>query len=306
MTSYVVRRLLIAIPTLLGVATVSFLLVRVIPGDPAQAVAGPDATAADIARIRKQLGFDRPLLVQYGIYLRDLLHGNLGTSSRTGRPVVQEIVSRASASLSLAMIAVLAAVIIGCMLGVIAAARRGTFLDLGVSAVAVLGVSMPVYWTGLLLIIVFAVTLKVLPAAGMNGWESYVLPATTLAIYASGFIARQTRSAVIDALAQDYSRTVRSRGVGPTGLLLRHALRNAALPIVTVIGLQFGNMLGGAVITETIFAWPGVGRLTVDSISARDYNTVQGTILVFAVVLIVVNLLTDLAYAYVDPRIKYD
>jgi peptide/nickel transport system permease protein len=305
MGAYVVRRLLVAIPTLWGVMTISFLLLRILPGDPAQAAAGPDATPEDIERLRQQLGFDRPLIVQYFSFLGNVVTGNLGISSRSGNPVTHEIAVRAPNSLYLALIALVVAVIVGCGLGVVAAIKRGTIVDLAVSGISVLGVSMPVYWTGLILIIVFSVDLHWLPSGNMTGPSSFVLPALTLAIFAIGFIARQTRSAVIETLGQDYIRTVRARGVGPTGTVLRHGLRNAALPVVTVIGLQFGTMLGGAVITETIFAWPGIGRLIVDSISGRDYNAVQGTVLVIAVALILVNLITDLVYAYLDPRIRY-
>ena len=306
MTTYVMRRLLVAIPTLLGVATVVFLLMRLLPGDPAVVIAGPQATADDVARIRQQLGFALPGWEQYLTFLGRLLHGDLGTSIRTGAPVIQEISVRVPYTAVLAVTSLLIAITIGVTAGVIAATRRNTSMDLGISGGAVFGASMPTYWLGLMLIILFAVRLRVLPAAGADrGALSLVLPAITLALFSMGLIARQTRSAMLEVLGQDYVRTARAKGAAARVVLIRHALRNALLPIVTVIGLQFGTLLGGAVLTESIFAWPGVGRLLVDSIGSRDYPVVQGVVLLLSGTFIVINLITDLLYGYIDPRIRY-
>jgi peptide/nickel transport system permease protein len=306
MAAYVLRRALVAVPTLVGAATVSFLLMRLIPGDPARVIAGVNASPEDVERIRHQLGLDQPVWWQYLTFIGNLFRLDLGTSARTGQPVLDEITSRLPYTVELAVISIAIAVVVGVTLGVVAASRRNSFLDVAISSVAVFGVSMPVFWTGLLLIIVFAVDLRLLPAAGATQPASFVLPSLTLALFSVGFIARQTRGAMLEVLGLDYVRTARAKGAGRGSVLLRHALRNAWLPIITIIGLQFGQLLGGAILTETIYSWPGVGRLLVDSISSRDYATVQGTVFVFAAALIVVNLLTDLVYAYVDPRIRYD
>jgi peptide/nickel transport system permease protein len=304
--TYVVRRVLVAIPTLLGVATVVFSMLRLLPGDPASIIAGPTATPEAITNIRHQLGLDLPLWEQYVSFLGRLLRGDLGISTRTGAPVVQEIFARAPYTAELAVISLALAVAVGITAGVIAATRHNGATDLGISGSAVFGVSMPVYWLGLMLIIVFAVRLRVLPAAGADrGVLSIILPAITLALFSMGLVARQTRSAMLEVLGQDFVRTARAKGAPRSAVLIRHALRNALLPVVTTIGLQFGTLLGGAVLTETVFAWPGVGRLLVDSIGSRDYPVVQGVVLLLSVTFIVINLLTDLIYAYVDPRIRY-
>ena len=306
MLTYVVRRILIAIPTVLGVATVIFFLRLLLPGDPANIIAGPQATPEAIANIRHQLGLDQPLWQQYLSFMGGLLHGDLGISNRTGLPVIQEIATRAPFTAELAIASLTLAVVVGICAGVFAATRRSSATDLGISGSAVFGVSMPVYWLGLMLIIVFAVRLRVLPAAGSDqGVASLVLPTITLALFSMGLVTRQTRSAMLEVLGQDFVRTARAKGAGRGTVLVRHALRNALLPIVTTIGLQFGILLGGAVLTESVFAWPGVGRLLVDSISARDYPVVQGVVLLLSVAFITINLLTDLLYAYVDPRIRY-
>ena len=306
MLTYIVRRLLVAIPTLFGVATVVFSLLRLLPGDPAIIIAGPQATPSAIANIRHQLALDQPLWQQYLSFLGRLLRGDLGISTRTGQPVMQEILTRLPYTAELAITSLLLAIIVGVVAGVLAATRRNGGADLAISSSAVFGVSMPTYWLGLMLIIVFAVHLRVLPAAGADqGPVSLVLPAVTLALFSIGLVARQTRSAMLEVLGQDFVRTARAKGAARSVVLVRHALRNALLPVVTTIGLQFGTLLGGAVLTESVFAWPGVGRLLLDSISARDYPVVQGVVLLLSVAFIAINLLTDLVYAYVDPRIRY-
>ena len=306
MLTYLVRRVLVAIPTVFGVATVVFFLRTLLPGDPAIIIAGPQATPEAIANIRRQLGLDQPLWHQYLSFLGGLVHGDLGISTRTGEPVIQEIATRAPYTAELAIASLVLAVLVGVTLGVVAATRRSTAGDLGISSAAVFGVSMPVYWLGLMLIVVFAVHFRVLPAAGTDqGLASLVLPTVTLALFSMGLVTRQTRSAMLEVLGQDFVRTARAKGAGRRVVLLRHALRNALLPIVTTIGLQFGILLGGAVLTESIFAWPGVGRLLVDSIGSRDYPVVQGVVLLLSVAFITINIVTDLVYAYVDPRIRY-
>ncbi len=305
MTTYLVRRVLLSVPTVLGVATLIFLLVHLLPGDPARVIAGVNATPADVERIRHQLGLDQPGWQQYLSFLGRLAHGDLGTSTHTLNPVTSEIAARALYTAELAALSIVIAIAVGVAAGVVAATRRNTAMDLLISGAAIAGVSIPVYWLGLMLVVLFAIDLRVLPAAGAGGPTSIVLPAITLAFFSVGFIARQTRSAMLEVLGQDFVRTARAKGAGERRVLLRHALRNALLPVVTTIGLQFGTLLGGAVLTETVFAWPGIGRLLVDSIFFRDFPVVQGVVLLIAVAFIVVNLITDLVYAVVDPRIRY-
>lgn len=305
MLTYVARRVAVAVPTIFGVATVIFLLVRLLPGDPARTIAGVLASQADVERIRHQFGLDQPLYVQYVTYIAHLLTGDLGISTRTGSPVREEILTRLPYTLELAAISTVISILLGVTLGVIAATRRGSPLDLVISAVAVFGLSMPVYWLGLMLIILFSIQLHVFPAAGAQDPLGFVLPSITLAMFSLALVARQARSAMLEVLGQDYVRTARAKGAPMRTVLVKHALRNALLPVVTVIGLQFGALIGGAVLTETVFSWPGVGRLLVDSIFSRDYPVVQGVVLMLAVGFIFVNLLVDLLYAYVDPRIRY-
>jgi len=304
--TYVVRRLLIAIPTLWGVATGVFIMARLLPGDPARVIAGVLATPEQVEHVRHQLGLDQPLYVQYLDFMGQLLHLNLGTSAHFGSPVAAEIASRIPYTVALAVTAIAIAVVVGVLAGVGAAIRRNTPLDLAISALSVFGISMPVYWLGLMLIVIFAIQLHWLPAAGADSPSSIILPAFTLAVFSVGLIARITRGSMLEVLNQDYIRTARAKGAPFRLVVFKHALRNALLPIITTIGLQFGSLLGGAVLTESVFSWPGVGRLLLDSIFFRDYPMVQGLVLLFAVTYIVINLLTDLLYAYVDPRIRYD
>jgi ABC-type dipeptide/oligopeptide/nickel transport system permease component len=303
--TYVARRVLSGVPTLWGVATVVFVMARLLPGDPARVIAGVLASPEDVERIRQQMGLDKPLWVQYGNFLGSLLRLDLGTSAHTNAPVIEEIGSRLPYTIELAVVALVLAVTIGVLAGVAAALRRNTMLDLLISSFSVFGVSMPVYWLGLMMIIVFAIYLHLLPAAGADEPTSIVMPAVTLALFSLGLIARMTRSSMLEVLGQDFVRTARAKGAPVRSVVFRHALRNALLPIMTVIGLQFGALLGGAVVTETVFSWPGVGRLLIDSIFFRDYPVVQGLVLMFGTTFVVVNLLVDLLYAYVDPRIHY-
>jgi peptide/nickel transport system permease protein/oligopeptide transport system permease protein len=280
-------------------------MARLLPGDPARVIAGVLASPEDVERIRQQMGLDQPLWVQYGNFLSSLLRFNLGTSAHTNAPVMEEIGSRLPYTVELALVALVLAVTVGVLAGVAAAIRRNTMLDLLISSFSVFGVSMPVYWLGLMMIILFAIDLRLLPAAGADEPTSILMPAVTLALFSLGLIARMTRSSMLEVLGQDYVRTARAKGAPLRSVVFRHALRNALLPIMTVIGLQFGALLGGAVVTETVFAWPGVGRLLIDSIFFRDYPVVQGLVLMFGTTFVVINLLVDLLYAYVDPRIHY-
>jgi peptide/nickel transport system permease protein len=304
--TYVGGRLLAAVPTLWGVATAVFVMARLLPGDPARAIAGVQATQEQVDNLRRQLGLDQPLPVQYADYLGRLLRLDLGTSAHFGSPVAAEIAGRLPYTVELALAAAAIAAVAGVLAGVAAAVRRNTPIDLVISAASVLGISMPAYWLGLMLIVVFAVQLRVLPAAGADGPASIVLPALTLALLSVGLVARMTRSSLLEVLAQDYVRTARAKGARPRRVVLVHALRNALVPILTALGLQLGALMGGAVLTESVFGWPGVGRLLLDSIFFRDYPMVQGLVLLFAVTYIAINLVVDLLYVCVDPRVRYD
>lgn len=305
MLTYVARRLLAAIPTLWGVATAAFIMARLLPGDPARVIAGIQASQEQVDLLRHQLGLDQPLPVQYAIYLSSLLHLDLGTSAHFGDAVTVEIASRVPYTFALALTAAVIASVLGALAGVAAALRRNTAVDLLVSTVSVLGISMPTYWLGLMLIVVFAIQLRLLPVAGADGPASIVLPAVTLALISIGLVARMTRSALLEVLAQDHVRTARAKGVPAWRVVTAHALRNALVPVITALGLQVGALMGGAVLTESVFGWPGVGRLLLDSIFFRDYPMVQGLVLLFAVTYVVVNLLVDLLYLWADPRVRY-
>ena len=291
--------------TVFFVAITVFLMVRLLPGDPARVIAGVLASEQEVDRLRTRLGLDQPLWQQGVIFVSGLAQGDLGTSARTSNPVTEEIGARFGATMTLALVSTVLAVLIGVPLGVFAAMRAGRFEDLLASTFVLFGISMPVYWLGLMLILVFSIRLRWLPAAGAEGVLSIVLPAVTLAFFSMAFVARITRSSMLEVLHQDYVRTARSKGVRQRVVVWRHALRNALAPVVTIIGLQFGELLGGAILTETVFAWPGLGRLLVSSIFARDYPTVQGLVIVFALLFALVNLAVDLFYGVIDPRVRY-
>jgi peptide/nickel transport system permease protein len=304
-TAHIVRTLLLSLITLFGVSVLIFLMLRVLPGDPARVLAGLDASAAQVERIRAELGLDEPLLSQYWSFISGVLQGDLGVSARTSRPVALEIVARMPATLTLAVVATLIGAVVGVSAGVIAAVRRNSVLDHVISSVAMMGVSMPVYWLGLLLILLFAVTLGWLPAAGSSEPSSIVLPAATLGAFSTALVSRMTRASMLEVLGQDFIRTAQAKGAPPRTVIVKHGLRNAFIPILTVISLQFGALLGGAVLTETVFGWPGIGRLLVDSIAARDFAVVQGLVLVYAALFVLLNVFVDLLYVVVDPRIRY-
>lgn len=306
LTRYLVRRLFTSAVTLLGISIVVFALVRLLPGDPARTIAGVLASEDDVARIRGELGLDKPLLQQYATFLAHLARGDLGTSARTKQPVAEEIRSRFPHTAKLALASMILATVIGVPAGVLAAVRRGTSFDYLVSLGTLAGNSMPVYWLGLMLIVLFAVKLRWLPAAGADQPRALVLPSVTLAAFSLALITRMTRSSMLEVLGQDSIRTARAKGLAERVVILRHALRNALIPIVTVIGLQFGGLLGGAVLTESVFGWPGMGLLLVDSIFARDYPMIQGIVLIYAVLILVLNFLIDILYGLLDPRIHYD
>ena len=306
MGRFLARRLVLTIPVLLGVATLVFSLIHLIPGDPAQAMLGEAAPQSDVEELRRRLGLDKPLVEQYGVFLQGLVKGNLGTSLRTGEPVTDQIVERMPATFELAAAAMFVAIAFSMPLGILAAVRRGTAVDHAAMTVSLAGVSVPNFWLGPLLAIVFAVELGWLPVSGRGTWAHLVLPAISLGAALAAILARMTRATLLEELREQYVQAARARGVSRMRAILRHAFRNSLIPVVTLLGLQFGAVLTGAVITETIFAWPGIGRLLIQSIGFRDYPLVQGCILLIALTYVGVNLLTDVIYGVLDPRIRYE
>jgi peptide/nickel transport system permease protein len=313
MTAYIIRRLLSMLPVMAIVALFVFLLLHLAPGDPAAIMAGDNATPDNIAQIRQKLGLDEPIWKQFLVWIASLAQGNLGNSMFWGDPVTTLIAQRAEPTISLALTTIFVAIVIAVFLGVIAAAKAGTGIDRFVMGFAVMGFSVPVFVVGYLLIFLFAIELRWLPvqgytpiAEGVLPWlRNLVLPSVALGLAYVALIARITRATMLDVLAEDYMRTARAKGVAGTPLLLKHALKNAAVPIVTVIGIGVALLIGGVVITETVFNIPGIGRLVVDAITRRDYPIIQGVILVFSGVYVLVNLLVDLSYTFFDPRIRY-
>jgi peptide/nickel transport system permease protein len=303
---FLFRRVLLTIPVLVGVATLVFSLIHLVPGDPVQAMLGESASPQEISQLRTRLGLDRPLLVQYAGFMKDAAMGDLGTSLRTNQPVAAAIAERLPATFELAAAAMVVALVIAIPLGILAAVKAGTPTDHAATTLALIGISMPNFWLGPLLAIVFSVTLGWFPVSGRGTPAHLVLPALTLGAPLAAVLARMTRASVLEELRELYVLAARARGVSYTRAVLKHAFRNSLIPIVTVLGLQLGSVLTGAVITETIFAWPGVGRLLVQSISARDYPAVQGCILLIAVTYVSTNLLVDVAYGFLDPRIRYE
>ncbi|MBY0490065.1 MAG: ABC transporter permease [Gemmatimonadaceae bacterium] len=304
MLQLLTRRLLLSLPTLAGVLAVVFLLLYVAPGDPVQAMVGERADAATIARLRAELRLDDPLPVQFVHYAGGILKGDLGRSYITNRPIVQDIAERFPRTLLLAGAAMLLATITGVTIGVLAAVKPNGWFDRLALATTYLGISFPVYWIGLLLIVLFAVTLRWLPASGFGRPEFLVLPALALGSRSIAYLARVTRGAMLEVMGADFVRTARAKGLAERVVITRHALRNALIPVVTVIGLDFGAYLTGSILTETIFSWPGIGRYVVMAISRRDLPAVQGTVLFLSVVFVLVNLATDVMYQRVDPRVR--
>jgi ABC-type dipeptide/oligopeptide/nickel transport system permease component len=305
-TRYLVRRLLLTIPVLLGVATLVFALIHLVPGDPAQSMLGESASPEDVARLRQSLGLDDPLLVQYTSFLSGIVRGDLGSSFRYGTPVTSEIRSRLLRTAQLALAAMAVAIVLAIPLGILAAVFRGTPIDHAAMTLALAGISMPNFWLGPLLAILFAVVLGWLPVAGTGTVWHLVLPAVTLGAALSAILARMTRASLLEELREPYVVAARARGMSRARAVLRHAFRNSLIPIVTIVGLQFGAVLTGTIITETIFAWPGVGRLLIQAINFRDYPLVQGCILFISVTYVAMNLVTDLTYGLLDPRIRLE
>jgi ABC-type dipeptide/oligopeptide/nickel transport system permease component len=305
-TSFLARRLLLAIPTLAGVLIVVFLLLYVAPGDPVLEMVGERADPATIARLRAELRLDDPLPQQFAHYAGSALRGDLGRSYITGRPIIRDIAERFPKTLQLATAAMLLAAFTGITIGILAARRPGGWFDRLALGATYLGISFPVYWVGLILIFVFAVVLRWLPPSGYGRPEFLILPAFALGSRSIAFLARMTRSAMLEVLGSDFVRTARAKGLRERVVLIRHALRNALIPIVTVLGLDFGYYLTGSILTETVFSWPGLGRYVVNAIARRDLPAIQGSVLFLSVVFVAVNLLTDLAYAASDPRVAYE
>ena len=302
---YLLRRLVQAIPTLLGVAILMFLFVRALPGDPARLYAGLDATASEVTAVRERFGLDRSVPAQFGLYLGSLARGELGRSFRSDRPITELLERHFRATLALSLIAIALAMIVGIALGVIAAVQRGSLTDLAVTIGSILGISAPSFFVGILLIYVFAVQWRFFPVAGSLTWSGMVLPAVTLAAGAIGTVARFTRSSLLEVMGEDFVRTARAKGIHQRTVLRKHVLKNALIPVITITGLQFGFLLSGAVIVETVFNFPGLGWLLIQSIEARDYPVIQALMLVFSVQFVLINLLADVLYAAVDPRISY-
>ncbi len=304
LSTYLFFRLLQAVVTFLGAVLLFFLIVRILPGDPARILAGPEASEEDVAKIREALGLNKPMHEQLLSYIASILRGDLGTSIKYGTPVLQEILARLPYTVALALVAEAIAVAIAIPLGVLAALKPRSIVAYLASTLGILGTSLPVFWVGLMLIYIFAVELKVLPSSGAESPKHIILPALTLAFFLVGNITRMTRAAVLEALSSNHILTALAKGLPFSKILVRHVLRVSLIPILTVISLQLGALLGGAIITETVFAWPGIGSLLVDSLFFRDYALAQGIIMFIVGVFIVLNLVTDLLYALVDPRVR--
>jgi ABC-type dipeptide/oligopeptide/nickel transport system permease component len=294
------------IPTVVVASAIVFLMLRFIPGDPAMLMAGEDPKPEVIQALRKQWGLEEPLPVQYLVFIKNVISGNLGISIRSALPVSYEISLRLPHTMLLSLVAMTLSIVIGILVGIISSTRPYSIVDNASMLVALIGVSAPAFWTGLMLMWLFAVRLGWLPAVGVGTLAHIVLPSITLTGFTTPILARQTRSSMLEVLRQDYIRTARSKGLSERAIVYGHAVRNAMIPVITVAGISFGRLLGGSIVTETVFAYPGIGKLLIDAIFARDYPIVQGTVLVYAVVFTFLNLLVDLTYAYIDPRIHYE
>lgn len=306
MGTYILRRVLAVVPVLLAISFLTVAMLRLVPGDPAASLAGDTATPAQIAAIRRDLRLDQPIHVQYGLFMWDTLHGNFGRSLKTNRLVADELRSRMPSTAKLALAAMLFASIVGVAVGIVSAARQNSWLDNAIMAGIVAGYSLPSFWVGILLILFFGVQLRWFPFIGDSSPAHLVLPALTLGLQPAAVIARLTRSSMVEILHLDYVRTAWAKGLHERTVFLRHALKNAFIPVVTVIGLQIGSLLGGAVIAEVIFNWPGLGTLAVTAINSHDYPIVQGVVLLAAVTFVLINLFVDLLYGFLDPRIRYE
>lgn len=305
MLNYVLKRLLGLIPTLLIVAVLVFLFVHLLPGDPARLIAGPEADEQVIALVRQQLGLDQPLHVQFWHYITHVLQGDFGTSMVSRRPVSEEIASRFLPTLWLTITSMIWAVLFGMVIGIAAAVWRNRWPDRLGMTLAVTGISFPAFALGMLLMQIFSVDLGWLPTVGADSWQHYILPSLTLGAAVASVMARFTRSSFVDVLSEDYMRTARAKGVSETWVVLKHGLRNAMIPVVTMMGLQFGFLLGGSIVVEKVFNWPGLGRLLVDSVDMRDYPVIQAEVLLFSLEFILINLVVDVLYAAINPAIRY-
>ncbi|EAV4194231.1 glutathione ABC transporter permease GsiC [Salmonella enterica] len=305
MLNYVLKRLLGLIPTLLIVAVLVFLFVHLLPGDPARLIAGPEADAQVIALVRQQLGLDQPLHIQFWRYITHVLQGDFGTSMVSRRPVSEEIASRFLPTLWLTITSMIWAVLFGMAIGIAAAVWRNRWPDRVGMTLAVTGISFPAFALGMLLMQIFSVDLGWLPTVGADSWQHYILPSLTLGAAVASVMARFTRSSFVDVLSEDYMRTARAKGVSETWVVLKHGLRNAMIPVVTMMGLQFGFLLGGSIVVEKVFNWPGLGRLLVDSVDMRDYPVIQAEVLLFSLEFILINLVVDVLYAAINPAIRY-
>ena len=304
MLRFILRRLAFFAPILLGVSLVVFTIMHLTPGDPAEIMLGTEATQAQVTQFRKNLGLDQPVYIQYLLFLKNALQGDLGRSIRTNNRVTEEILSRFPATLALAASGLLLAILMGFPLGLVAALRQNTATDALASFFALIGFSIPNFWAGLMLMLLLSIIIPVLPSSGHGTWRHLVLPSLTLAIQVMAVIARMTRSSMLEVVRQDYVRTAQAKGIPAVFVLTHHIVRNALIPVVTIAGLYFGLLLGGVVVTETVFSYPGIGRMLIDAIRAHDYPLIQGGVLVFGVCICAVNLLVDVLYAFLDPRIR--
>ncbi len=305
MTSYIIRRILQSILVFIGALLISFFLMRIIPGDPAKLLMGDSATPQEIEAMREQLGTNRPVWDQLIIYIRDILSGNFGYSLRRGVPALNLFMSFLPKTLLLASVSLAIVVVISIPLGIISALNHNKLIDHICMVFCIIGQSMPTYWMGILLIMLFSVHLRLLPTSGYGTWKNIVMPAFTLGMAHTALLMRMMRSSMLEVLNQDYIRTAHAKGLHQRGVVLGHALKNAMIPTVAILGLQLGNLLGGSIITEQVFGWPGIGSLIVDSIAYRDYPVIQVAVLASAIIIAVVNLLADLCYVLLDPRIAY-
>lgn len=304
MLKYIIKRIIGVIPTLIIVTTFVFFFVRLIPGDPARLVAGPQATLEDVEVVREELGLNKPIVTQYVDYVTGLFHGDLGMSLRTKRPVATEVSLRYMNTVKLTLGSLAWSVVVGVLLGVWSGKHRSKWQDYTGMTMAISGISMPSFWIGFLLIMVFSVNLKWLPTTGADSWKSFILPSIALGTSIAAIIARFTRSSIIEVMKEDYIRTARAKGLKERTVIWKHAFRNATISVVTVVGLQFGFLLGGSVVTESVFAFPGLGSLLVESVNYRDYNAIQSLILIFSLHFVVINLVVDILYALLNPEIK--
>jgi peptide/nickel transport system permease protein len=305
MRAYALRRLGQAALTLLGVSVLVFVVLRVLPGDPAKMLLPEGAPQSAVDELNRHLGLREPLHVQYALFIRSVVRGDFGQSFQYQAPALRVVTDRLAATAQLALAAMILTGVIGVSLGIVAAVRRGTRYDFASTLFAVLGQSLPNFWLGIMLILLFGVTLRWLPTSGFHGWQHLILPSVTLAAFPTALVARLTRSSMLEILSRDFIRTGRAKGLAERAVVLRHALQNATIPVLTVLGLQIGTLLGGAVITESVFAWPGMGKLVVDAVYFRDFPVVQTILILSATVFIVINLLVDLLYTVLDPRIRY-